>query len=100
MRLDNLSNYELGQLALVLGRTLKLEQLTAMQKEIPAVLAKAEMFSGKEVDGIPREMAEMVWTEWGDPAQPRKIQAIKKLREITGWGLKEAKEWCDRNPPQ
>lgn len=24
-----------------------------------------------------------------------KIQCIKYVRSVTGWGLKEAKEWCD-----
>lgn len=28
----------------------------------------------------------------------RKIPAIKVVREATGWGLREAKEWVDRVP--
>jgi hypothetical protein len=27
-----------------------------------------------------------------------KIQVIKAVREVTGWGLKEAKEWVDNAP--
>jgi len=28
---------------------------------------------------------------------PSKIEAIKAVRAATGWGLKQAKEWCDDN---
>lgn len=29
--------------------------------------------------------------------QPTKIEAIRYVRAMTGWGLKQAKEWCDAN---
>jgi len=35
-----------------------------------------------------------------DILENRRITAIKKVREMTGWGLKEAKGWVDREFPQ
>jgi hypothetical protein len=31
-------------------------------------------------------------------AGPKKIQVIKVVRELTNWGLREAKEWVDNAP--
>lgn len=31
-------------------------------------------------------------------AMGSKIRAVKVVREATGWGLRESKEWCDRLP--
>jgi ribosomal protein L7/L12 len=45
----------------------------------------------KMQDGVIRDIA----------SQPgNKIAAIKKVREYTGWGLKEAKDWVEHNFPQ
>jgi len=47
-----------------------------------------------KVDGVPCESAKRVMKSGG------KIDMIKTLRNQTGWGLKEAKEWVDRNCQQ
>ena len=44
---------------------------------------------------------ELEWAEkeiWSLMEQGRKIQAIKLVREVTGAGLKEAKDFVERNP--
>jgi hypothetical protein len=45
-----------------------------------------------------RELREMVKASGSIP--DNRIMAIKLVRQSTGWGLKEAKEWVDREFPK
>lgn len=73
-------------------------------------LAEAKRFvDGLAVEGVPSALSPTPSPSAGDPAalaadpevrallaRGNKIAAIKRVRELTGWGLKEAKEFVER----
>jgi len=52
---------------------------------------RIDMPDASSVDGVARNVFEQA------KRAGSKIDAIKTLRHMTGWGLKEASEWVDRN---
>ena len=84
--LKNLPVHEL------LGFVKELEEEWGVSAAAPAAAAAAAT-GGGEADAGPTEVS-VILTGVGD----KKIQVIKVVREITGLGLKEAKELVDNAP--
>lgn len=70
----------------------RIEALEAKVSELYALVGKTEFTSanrmGGHAGGVPPEVYDLA-------ASGKKIDAIKRLREITGLGLREAKEAVD-----
>lgn len=86
-----LTDWQQAQFFLWLRQTLTAEQRGALRSALPDVAG--HIIQPEFVRGIPTELFDTV----RDIAvnQQKKIQAIKTLREHTGWDLERAKEFVE-----
>ena len=86
--LEGISVLELSELVK------ELEEKFGVSAAAPVAVAAAPAAGGADAGGAEKTEFDVILTAVGD----KKIQVIKAVREITGLGLKEAKELVDGAP--